>query len=37
MATFVRGKKFKTLDGFPTMPVRKILETMARFVKEIKL
>ena len=34
MARFVRGKKFETTDGFPTIPVRKILETMARFVKE---
>ena len=33
MARFVRGKKFETTDGFPTIPVEKTVETMARFVR----
>ena len=33
MARFVRGKKFETTDGFPTIPVEKSVETMARFVR----
>ena len=31
MARFVRGKKFETTDGFPTIPVEKIAESMPRF------
>ena len=33
MAIFGRGKKFETTDGFPTIPVEKSVETMARFVR----
>ena len=33
MARFGRGKKFETTDGFPTITVPKIVETMARFVR----
>ena len=31
MTRFLRGKNFKTTDGFPTIPVQKGVETMARF------
>ena len=31
MARFGRRKKFETTDGFPTIPVQKSIETMARF------
>ena len=31
MARFGRGKKLETTDGFPTIPLQKSLETMARF------
>ena len=31
MARFGRRKKVETTDGFPTMPVQKSIETMARF------
>ena len=27
------GKKFETTDGFPTIPVQKSVETMARIVR----
>ena len=30
-ARFLRGKTFETTDGFPTIPVQKSIETMARF------
>ena len=30
---FGRGKKFETTDGFPTIPVQKSVETMARFLR----
>jgi len=33
----VRGKKFETTDGFPTIPVQKMVETMARFESEKKV
>jgi len=31
MARFGRRKKSETTNGFPTIPVRKRVETMARF------
>ena len=31
MARFVRGKKFETTDGFPTIIVQKTVAGMARF------
>ena len=34
MARFGRGKNFTTTDGFPTIPVQKRVETMARFGRE---
>jgi len=37
MAKFVRGKKFETAVGFPTIPVQKRLENMARFVRGKRL
>ena len=36
MARFVRGKQFKTTDGFPTIPVAKRVETIARFGRRKK-
>ena len=33
MARFGRRKKFARTDGFPTVPVEKSVETMARFVR----
>ena len=33
MARFGRRKKFETTDGFPTIPVKKSVEVMARFVR----
>jgi len=37
MARFVRGIKFETTDVFSTVPVQKIVETMARFESGKKL
>ena len=31
MARSIRGKKFETTDGFPTILVQKIVKSMARF------
>ena len=36
MARFVRGKKFETTNGFPTIPEQESVETMARFVRRKK-
>ena len=36
MARFGRRKKFESMNGFPTIPVQKSVETMARFVKRKK-
>ena len=33
MARFGRRNKFETTGGFPTIPVQKSVETMARFVR----
>ena len=37
MASSVRGKKFETTDGLPTISVQKSVETMARFSGEKSL
>ena len=37
MPRFVRRKSVETTDGFPTIPVQKSVETMARFFSGKKL
>ena len=37
MARFGRVKKFETTDGFPTIPVQKVLQTMASLSEEKSL
>ena len=36
MARFVKGKKFETTDGFPTIPVQKSVETYGYICEEEK-
>jgi len=37
MARFVKEKNFETAVAFPTIPVQKMVETMARVVKGKKI